>query len=174
MILSCSDINEIKECNNYSSAQGKCFLNGEVCRNVEAIGYCDELITSSLCSNATTDAYPNPLGDGINKYPCKWDNTDQLCERKISEIEKENPVQNDSNIIIIIVVVVVIALIIVVMIMIIILYKRKVNRNLKNSDIKDLEMESLKTSERSSSTGQKAQKRISFCYLFFILVVYFV
>jgi hypothetical protein len=167
-IRSCSDINEISKCDNYLLAQGKCFLNGEACENVEDIGYCDELITWSVCSNATTNTYPNLLSDGVNKYPCRWDNQNQICERKVSESEKENPMQNYSNIIVIVIIIVavVIVLVIVIVIVIITLYKRKIKKNLKNSIIKDLEMESLRCS-RISSTREKTQRRTGLLFIFY-------
>jgi flagellar basal body-associated protein FliL len=81
-------------------------------------------------------------------------------------------------IIIIIVMVVVVVLIAVIVIVIIILYRKKMNRNLRNvtdsSGTKESEMESLRASGLSSSTGQKTQRKISLCTSFYFTYSFFV
>jgi hypothetical protein len=103
VIESCSDINDINKCYGYSSALGKCFLNGNVkqsftqkfCTSMEDIEHCDQLLTLSLCNNATTSIYPSLQGDGINRYLCKWDVAVQICQSRV-ENEKDIPIQNKS------------------------------------------------------------------------------
>jgi hypothetical protein len=131
MVESCSDISDIDKCDGYSSALGKCFLNKDLnqnlaqksCTNIEDIEHCDQLLALTLCNNATTTVYPNLQGDGINRYPCKWDPAVQMCQNR------DIPVQNKSNtviiIVIIIVVVVVAVLLIIIVIMILLKWRAK-------------------------------------------------
>jgi hypothetical protein len=170
VIESCSDISEIDKCDGYSSIQGKCFLNGKVCRNVEKIDYCDQLLTLSLCSDATTDIYFNLHDDGINQYPCKWDPTVQLCQTRVAENEKDIPAENDSNtvtiivIIIVVVVVVVVILSVIVVIMILLRWKTKNKDSQLSDSVKSKEFEMKPLKPNSPSSNQNKGRKTGFNY----------
>jgi hypothetical protein len=178
----CENLKEaVYLCENYTSDNGKCFFNGEneitisekSCSNILDVNDCQFFKSMPACGGANKEIYLNL--PGTLDFPCVWDMKKAQCElnnsQNIPQIEDDggsNPSQSSSFvliIIIIVVVVVVVILIVAVVIVVIILYKRKMNRNLNNvtdsNDMKDLEMESLKTSRLPLSTEQKTQRKTS-------------
>jgi hypothetical protein len=174
-------------CENYTSDNGKCFFNGEneitllekSCSGILDVNDCQFFKSVSVCTGANKEIYLNL--PGVLEFPCVWDMKKTQCElnnsQNIPQIEDDgesDPTQSGSFvlIIIIIVVVVMVVLIVVIVIVIIILYRRKMNRNLKNitdfSNMRELEMESLKASRPSLSTGQRTQRKLSLCCLRYI------
>jgi cbb3-type cytochrome oxidase subunit 3 len=134
VVESCSDISEVDKCDGYSSALGKCFLNGDVqqnvtqrsCTNMEDIEHCDQLLTLSLCNNATISIYRNLQGDGINRYLCKWDPAIQVCQSRVSENEKDIPIQTKLNVALIVAIVVIfVVLVPLIVVLIVFLFRRR-------------------------------------------------
>jgi hypothetical protein len=161
MVESCSDINDIDKCDGYSSGLGKCFFNGDVqqnliqksCTNMEDIEYCDQLLTLSLCNNATISIYLNLQGDGINRSLCKWDPAIQMCQNRV-ENEKDIPIQEKPNTVLIVIVILSVVVVLLLIVVIVILFRRRDSSN--PTDPEGREQELLEGYSSSSNQSKKS------------------
>jgi hypothetical protein len=93
---------------------------------MEDIEHCDQLLTLSLCNNATTGIYPSLQGDGMNNYPCKWDVIILTCQNRVEKNEEDILTQNKLSVAVTIVIVIFFIVVVLLIVVIVILFRWRV------------------------------------------------